>query len=194
MAILADYRRGTLANVGYARVSTVGQSLEIQLDKLSDCDKIFQEKESGTKEERAELRACLDYVREGDILTVTRLDRLARSTFHLCSIARGLEEKQVNLRVIDQNIDTSDATGRLLFNMLASIAEFETSLRSERQRDGIEKAKANGVQFGRRAKLDLIEVQQLQRRRSEGVLIRTLMKEYGLSKASVYRYLNAGAE
>jgi len=76
------------------------------------------------------------YVREGDTLVVTRLDRLARSTLHLCQIADELEQKQVDLRVIDQNINTADATGRLLFNMLASIAQFETELRAERQMDG----------------------------------------------------------
>ena len=118
-----------------------------------------------------------------------RLDRLARSTLHLCQIADLLKRKRVDLRVLDQNIDTSDATGRLLFNMLGAIAQFETELRSERQMDGILKAKARGVQFGQKPKLSADEVVELQRRRAEGVLIKELMKEYDLSKASVYRYL-----
>lgn len=175
--------------IGYARVSSVGQSLDVQLDKLSGCDKIFQEKKSAASGARPRLKACLEYVREGDTLVITRLDRLARSTFHLCQIADKLKHKQVHLHVIDQNIDTSDATGRLLFNMLGAIAQFETEIRAERQMDGIEKAKQRGVQFGRSKKLTPEQKKELKQKRTDGVLIKTLMKDYGLSKSSVYRYL-----
>jgi DNA invertase Pin-like site-specific DNA recombinase len=130
-----------MARVGYARVSSVGQSLEVQLDKLKHCDKIYQEKKSGASGKRPRLQACLEYIREGDTLVVTRLDRLARSTLHLCQIAADLERKQVNLQVLDQNINTNDATGRLLFNMLGAVAQLETEIRAERQMDGIQKAK-----------------------------------------------------
>jgi DNA invertase Pin-like site-specific DNA recombinase len=95
-----------MARVGYARVSSVGQSLEVQLDKLKHYDKLYQEKKSGTSGRRPRLQACLEYLREGDTLVVTRLDRLARSTLHLCQIATDLERKQVNLQVLDQNINT----------------------------------------------------------------------------------------
>ena len=95
-----------------------------------------------------------------------------------------------DLRVLDQSINTADATGRLLFNMLGAIAQFETELRAERQKDGIQKAKERGVQFGKRKKLGPEQIAELQQRRQEGVLIKTLMKEYDLSKSSVYRYLN----
>ena len=176
--------------VGYARVSSVGQSLDVQLDKLKDCDKIFKEKRTGTSNKRPRLKACLEYVREGDTLVVTRLDRLARSTLHLCQLAEELQEKQVNLKVIDQSIDTGDATGRLLFNMLGAIAQFETEIRAERQMDGIRNAKANGVQLGRRKDLTEQDQIDLQQKRQDGVLIKTLMEEYKLSKASVYRYLD----
>ena len=142
-----------MALIGYARVSSVGQSLDVQLDKLQHCNKIYQEKKSGAAGKRLRLEACLEYVREGDTLVVIRLDRLARSTLHLCQIAEELKRKQVNLQVLDQNIDTSDATGRLLFNMLGAIAQFETEIRAERQMDGIVKAQARGVQFGQRKKL-----------------------------------------
>jgi len=128
-----------MALVGYARVSSVGQSLDVQVDKLTPCDKIFQEKTSGASATRPRLGDCLDYVREGDTLVVTRLDRLACSTWHLCQIAEVLARKRVHLHVLDQSIDTSDATGRLLFNMLGAIAQFETELRAERQREGIQK-------------------------------------------------------
>ena len=88
--------------VGYARVSSIGQSLDIQLEKLKCCEKVFQEKASGVDSKRNQLNACLEYLREGDTLVVSRLDRLARSTLHLCQIANELERKRVNLKVLDQ--------------------------------------------------------------------------------------------
>jgi DNA invertase Pin-like site-specific DNA recombinase len=179
-----------MAHIGYARVSSLGQSLEVQLDKLAHCDKVFEEKKSGASDQRPRLRACLEYVREGDTLVVTRLDRLARSTLHLCQIAEDLERKQVHLKVLDQNIDTSDATGRLLFNMLGAIAQFETEIRAERQRDGIVKAQERGVKFGKKKALHPSQITQLQNRRKQGALIKELIKDYRISKATVYRYLN----
>ena len=179
-----------MAQIGYARVSSVGQSLSVQLDKLSHCDKIFTEKKSGTKDKRERLIACLEYVREEDTLVVTRLDRLARSTLHLCQIASQLQRKGVNLCVLDQNIDTSDATGRLLFNMLGAIAQFETEIRAERQMEGIVKAREQGVRFGRKRKLTTQQIEKLRQRREGGTMIKTLMKDYCISKATVYRYLN----
>lgn len=138
-----------MALVGYARVSSIGQSLDVQLDNLKHCDKIYQEKKSGTTQQRRMLDAFLEYVREGDTLVVSRLDRLARSTLHLCQIADLLKSKNVALHVLDQNLDTSNTTGRLLFNMLGPITEFETEIRSERQLVGIHKAKESGIHFGR---------------------------------------------
>lgn len=178
-----------MALVGYARVSSVGQSLAVQFDKLQHCDKLFQEQTSGVVSQRPQLAACLDYVREGDTLVVTRLDRLARSTLHLCQIAAELHRKQVHLQVLDQHIDTGDATGRLLFHMLGAIAQFETELRAERQMDGIQKARERGVHLGRQKRLTRQQSAALRQQRAQGVLIKTLMREYGLSKASVYRYL-----
>jgi len=175
--------------VGYARVSSIGQSLDVQLDKLKRCDKIFQEKKSGASDNRDRLKACLEYIREGDTLAITRLDRLARSTLHLCKIADELQRKDVNLHVLDQNINTNDATGRLLFNMLGAVAQFETEIRAERQMDGIQKAKAKGVKFGREKKLTEEEQKKLIKKRGKGELIKDLMRDYNLSKASVYRYL-----
>jgi DNA invertase Pin-like site-specific DNA recombinase len=117
-------RKSGMALVGYARVSSVGQSLEVQLDKLRLCDKIFQEKKSGASDARPTLHTCLEYVREGDTLVVTRLDRLARSTLHLCQVVADLAHKQVHLQVLDQHIDTSDATGRLVFHISHSAPFF----------------------------------------------------------------------
>ena len=180
-----------MERIGYARVSSIGQSLDVQLEKLKDCKKTFQEKKSGTSDKRPQLTAALDYVRDGDTLVVTRLDRLARSTLHLCKIADQLEKKKVNLKVIDQNIDTSDATGRLLFNMLGAIGQFETEIRAERVKDGVAKAQAKGIKFGAKKKLDSKQVKELQKRRENGEPIQTLMKDYGIGKMTVYRYLKA---
>jgi DNA invertase Pin-like site-specific DNA recombinase len=178
-----------MALIGYARVSSVGQSLAVQLDKLQHCDKIFEEKKSAASGKRQRLEACLEYVREGDTLVVTRLDRLARSTLHLCQIADTLQCKGVHLQVIDQHIDTTNATGRLLFNMLGAIAQFETEIRAERQMDGIRKAKDRGIEFGSKPKLTDEQVVELRQRRQNGELIRELMKDYRISKATIYRYL-----
>ncbi len=142
-----------MALVGYARVSSAGQSLTVQLDKLAQC-----------------------HIREGDTLVVTRLDRLARSTLHLCQIAAELARKQVHLQVLDQQINTRDATGRLMFHMLGAIAQFETELRAERQREGIRKAKERGVQCGRTKHLAPRQVAELRHRRAQGVLIKYLSK------------------
>lgn len=138
-----------MALIGYARGCSLGQSLDIQREKLAFCDRLFEETVSGAAAFRPQLKACLDYVREGDALVATRPDRLARSTLHLCQIAEILAHKGVHLHVLDQNINTSDATGRLLFNMLGAIGQFETEIRAERQMEGILKAKKRGVKFGK---------------------------------------------
>lgn len=179
-----------MALVGYARVSSVGQSLAVQLEKLAGCEPIYQEKRSGATDQRPQLDACVQYLRRGDTLVVTKLDRLARSTLHLCQLADVLQRKGVALRVLDQAIDTSDATGRLLFNMLGAIAQFETEIRAERQADGIANARARGVAFGRRPALTTEQITELRERRRQGALIKTLMADYHLGKTAVYRYLD----
>lgn len=182
-----------MQKVGYARVSSVGQSLEVQFIKLKKfgCDEIFEEKKSGTTAARPQLKECLQYLRKGDVLVITKLDRLARSTLDLHKIIDSLNKKGVGFKTLDQNIDTTTKEGRLLFSILASIAEFETELRKERQMEGIEKAKQRGVQFGRQPKLTDEQVQEMRQKRADGVLIKDLMAKYSLSKASVYRLLSA---
>ena len=177
--------------IGYARVSSTGQNLAVQLDKLEQhgCKQIFQEKKSGTTDKRPELQECLRYLRSGDTLVITKLDRLARSTLHLTQIADDLEKRRIHLVVIDQAIDTTTPTGKLLFNMLASIAEFETAIRAERQAEGIAKALANGVKFGPKPKVTPEQVREMRQKRSDGVLIRELMAEYGFCRAHIYKLL-----
>jgi len=177
--------------VGYARVSTRDQILDTQLSKLSHCEKVFSETYTGSLSSRPQLQACLEFLREGDVLYITRLDRLARSTLHLCQIGELLQRKGVPLTVIDQNIDTSTSTGRLLFNMLGAIAQFENELRKERQREGIEAAKRRGIQLGSVCLLKDDEVKELKEKRRSGILIKDLMRYYRLSKSSVYRYLRS---
>ena len=180
-----------MAIVGYARVSSYGQSLEVQLDKLSHCEKVFQEKKSGRTDNRAELQNCLTYLRDGDTLVITKLDRLGRSIRDLLNIINQLEKNNVSFQVLDQQIDTSTPSGKLLLHMLGAIAEFENDLRASRQSEGIQKALSNGVQFGRKSKLTDDEVLVMRGKREAGTKIKNLMSEYGLSKASIYRLLEA---
>jgi DNA invertase Pin-like site-specific DNA recombinase len=133
----------------------------------------------------------MNYLREGDTLIITRLDRLARSVVHLAQLGKRFNNEGIDLLVLDQSIDTSTSSGRLMFNMLASIAEFENDLRTERQAEGIAKAKENGVKFGRPAKLTNVKRQEITSRRLAGATIGQLAKEFNLGDATIYRALNA---
>ena len=115
--------------------------------------------------------------------------RLARSTLHLCQVAELLARQGVHLQVLEQQVDTHTPTGRLLFGMLAVIAQFETELRAERQREGIAKAQAHGVHFGRRKALTPAQAEDLRALRGEGVTLAVLQQRYGLGKTALYRYL-----
>lgn len=181
-----------MSTIGYARVSTTGQTLDVQLAMLKDagCEKVYAEKKSGLDGKRPELMRCIDYVREGDTLLVTKLDRLARSTTDLYAILGRLKEKGAGFRCLDNSdLDTTTKHGKLLLGVLALIAEFEADIRKERQLEGIAKAKDRGVAFGRQPKLTLEQIDTLRRKRAEGALICDLMRQYDLSKASVYRLL-----
>lgn len=137
-----------MAVVGYARVSSEDQSLDIQLQQLTEagCEKIFSEKKSGTDLlKRSELEACIKWIREGDVLVVTRLDRLARSVADFSKMMADLQNRSIGFRCLLQPFDTTSPQGKLMMNVLAAFAEFETAVRRERQMEGIAKAKANGV-------------------------------------------------
>lgn len=180
--------------IGYARVSSYGQSLDVQEGKLEayGCQKIFKEKRSGSRQDnRPELSSCLEYVREGDVLVVCKLDRLARSVRDLQKITEQLEAKQVALVILDQQIDTSTPSGKLLFNMLSAIAEFENDLRRERQLEGIAKAKEKGVRFGASKKLSEEQVEDLKRAVANrgDTPMSVIAADFGIGKATLYRYL-----
>lgn len=183
-----------LSVIGYARVSSTGQSLEVQVDQLraAGATKIFEEKVSGTSQRgRDQLAAALNYVREGDVFFVTRLDRLARSMTDLREIVDRLIAKKVEFKAIQQGaIDTSSSGGRLMLNMLAAVAEFETDLRRERQMEGIEKAKAAGVYKGRPRSIRLEDIRALE---AEGLGPAAIAKRLGIGRSSVYR-LKSGNE
>jgi DNA invertase Pin-like site-specific DNA recombinase len=178
---------------GYARVSATDQNLSIQRDalKAAGCEVIRAEKQSGTSmERRAELATLLDFLRAGDTLVVTRIDRLARSVGDLQVIVRQLREKGVALQATEQPIDTSTAAGKAFLDMLGVFAEFETNLRRERQMEGIAKAKAAGVYTGRKPSIDAEHVRRL---RADGKGASEIARELGIGRASVYRVLGEAA-
>ncbi len=177
-----------MAIVGYARVSSTDQKLDVQLDQLKalGVDKVYAEKASGADAERVELAALLDYVREGDTVVACKLDRIARSTAHLLSIVEMLNKKGVALRVLNIDLDTSTPTGKLMLTMLGAIATFEREMMLERQADGIAKAKEAGKYLGRKptAKAKSAEVMALL---GQGKTKEAVATELGIGVASVYR-------
>ena len=171
---------------GYARVSTLDQDLSIQIEalKAAGCQTIRSEKASGTSRNgRPELDTLLEFIRSGDTLVVTRVDRLARSIGDLQDIVRALRDKGANLRATEQPIDTPPAAGKAFLDMLGVFAEFETNLRRERQLEGIGKAKANGVYKGRKRSIDVDKVKAL---RADGMGPASIAKELGIARSSVY--------
>lgn len=178
--------------VGYGRVSSTSQSLAIQHDALIEagCEKVFAEKISGrSTADREQLAQALEFVREGDTLVVTRLDRLARSVGDLHRIIEKLAAKGVGFRCLNQSgVDTDTSTGRLMLAVLGAVAAFENDIRRERQMEGVIKAKAAGKYRGRPATIDPKKVQEL---RDAGVGPSEIAKRMGIGRASVYRMLAA---
>ena len=174
---------------GYARVSSSGQDLTIQVEALTKagCETIRQEKVSGTSTQgRDELKTLLDFLREGDELVVTRVDRLARSIRDLQNIVYELDQKGVVLSATEQPIQTNTSAGKCFLDMLGVFSEFETNLRKERQMEGIQKAKERGVYKGRKPSVDVEKVKEL---KAEGLGASAIAKQMGIGRASVYRAL-----
>ena len=175
---------------GYARVSTIDQDLAVQRAalKAGGCDIIRAEKASGTRRDgRSELQVLLDFLRQGDTLVVTRIDRLARSVKDLRDIVHELKAKGVALKATEQPVDTGTAAGKAFFDMLGVFAEFETNLRRERQLEGITAAKARGVYKGRRPTIDAGEVRRLIDEEKLGPT--AIARRLGIGRATVYRVL-----
>ena len=181
--------------VGYARTSTLEQQagLDAQIRDLTaaGCEKIFSEQVSAVGK-RSQLEAALDFIREGDTLLVTKLDRLARSTQHLLEVADRVKAKGADLSILNLGADTSTATGRLMFTVIGAVATFERELMLERQREGVARAKAEGKYKGRKptARARAAEIATL---RADGVRPVDIARRLGIGRASVYRVLSAGA-
>ena len=180
---------------GYARISTTDQNLDLQIDALKKegCEKIFQETVSGAKTERVELNRLLEQVRQGDVIVVWKLDRLGRSLKHLVSLVSALIDKGVGLRSLNDPIDTTSSHGRLIFNIFASLAEFERDLIRERTQAGLQAARARGRKGGRpkglsaAAEKKAIAAEALYK---EGQLsVGEITENLNISKATFYSYL-----
>ena len=186
--------------IGYGRVSTRDQHPEAQHDALraADCDEVFIDKASGKLARRPELdRALLSANRAGDQLVITKLDRLGRSLEHLIDLSKDLQSRGVDLVVLDQGIDTSTAIGRMFFQILGSVAEFEHALMSERTIDGLTAARARGRTGGQKPRLGARQV-TLARLMYEEVgedgkrryTVAQIAAEFGVSRPTIYRHLS----
>ncbi|MEO1912065.1 MAG: recombinase family protein [Paracoccus sp. (in: a-proteobacteria)] len=177
------------AIVGYARTSTLEQvaGFEAQLRdlKAAGCTKLFQEQVSSVAK-RQQLEACLNYLREGDTLIVTKLDRLARNVIHLGQLVTDLRGKGVSLRILDLGLDTSTPTGELILNMMGAVAQFERQMMLERQREGIAKAKSEGKYKGQ-APTAMRQALRAREMAAEGVTRAEIAQRLGVSERSVYR-------
>jgi DNA invertase Pin-like site-specific DNA recombinase len=181
--------------IGYARVSTDDQTLDLQLDALSKagCDRIFRDTVSGAKAERPGLRAALDHLRVGDTLVVWRLDRLGRSLQHLIETLTALHERGVGFRSLTESIDTTTSSGKLIFHIFGALAEFERDLIRERTRAGLLAARARGRTGGRpkvKAFDDPRRLAAARRLYAEGkTTIGTICATFGISRSTLYRYV-----
>ncbi len=174
---------------GYARVSTTEQDLGIQEAALraAGCQTIRSEKKSGNERgARTELQVLLDFLRKGDTLVVTRIDRLARSMKDLQDIVHELKGRGIALKATEQPIDTNTAAGKAFLDMLGVFAEFETNLRRERQLEGIEAAKARGVYRGGKSRIDPDAVRKLI---ADGIKPSHIARQLGISRGTVYKYV-----
>jgi DNA invertase Pin-like site-specific DNA recombinase len=175
--------------IGYARVSSTDQDFSIQEAALraAGCTLVRAEKVSGTStENRDELKVVLEFLRPGDTLVVTRIDRLARSIRDLQNIVHDLKQRGIHVKATEQAFDTASPHGKLMMDMLAAFAEFETRLRRDRQMEGIAKAKAEGVYKGRPATVNFNQIRELHR---QGLGPSAIARELGIGRTSVYRAL-----
>jgi len=179
-----------MARYGYARVSTDGQSLDAQLEQLrkAKCTKIFREKISGARADRAQLARLLKVIKAGDVVIVTRLDRLARSTRDLLNVLASITETKAGFRSLsDTWADTTTAHGRLMLTVLGGLAEFERELIRQRTGEGRARAKARGIRFGRRPKLTAHQRLEALERREAGEPLAEIGRTYNVSHSTISR-------
>ncbi len=176
--------------LGYARASTEDQTLQLQRPRLKEagCEKVFEEKISGVVRKRPQLEKLLGEVRQGDVLVVTRLDRLARSTAELLIIAERLQEKGAGLQSLDERwADTISPSGRMVLTVFAGIAEFERALIKQRTQDGLLDARKRGVLFGRPRKMRPDQQQLAQELLKQGRSISEVARTFNVHPATIYR-------
>jgi len=178
--------------IGYVRVSTLEQNVDPQIDQLKQagCERIFRDKASGAKTERPGLQEALDFLREGDMLVVWRLDRLGRSLRHLLETVGKLEERGIGFRSLQESIDTTTSGGRLIFHIFGALAEFERNLIRERTMAGLRAARARGRVGGRPRKLDAKKTELAYRLSDEKkYAVKEICQMLGVSKPTLYAYL-----
>ncbi len=181
-----------MSMIGYARVSSASQSTDIQVAKLKEagCSVIRSEKVSGRSlDRRSELETVMDFIQAGDTLVVTKLDRLGRSTRDVLNLVHELEQRGASLRVLEPAIDTSGPMGKVVLTVLGMVSEMELGFIRERQKDGIEKAKAEGRYKGRPVTLAASEVQRL---KSEGLGATEIARRLNCSRSAIYKVLGSG--
>jgi DNA invertase Pin-like site-specific DNA recombinase len=186
-----------MAKIGYARVSTKGQNDDSQVDDLTahGCDRIFIDHGvSGKHAARPQLDAALEYMREGDVFVITRMSRAMRSLRHMLELADTLNKRGIGLVVLKQAIDTTTPHGRLVFHLLAAIDEFQRELIVEGTREGLEAARTRGRVGGAKAKLTPAQAAEVRKMFGEGRLPREICELFGISRASLYRYVGTEAE
>src|SRR3954449_11689417 len=180
--------------IGYARVSTDDQNLDLQRDALTKagCEQIFTDRVSGTKASRPGLTEALSHLRSGDTLVVWRLDRLGRSLRHLIDTITDLQERGVGFKSLTESIDTTTSGGRLVFNIFGSLAEFEREIIRERTNAGLSAARARGRQGGRPKKLSRKQIEMLQHLAADKKhTVAEICKTLGIGRTAFYRYLEA---
>lgn len=180
--------------IGYARISTADQSLDLQTDalKAAGCEKVFQDVASGAKDERKGLADTIAYARAGDVLTVWKLDRLGRSLKHLIETVNRLHEKGVGFASVQENIDTTTPGGKLIFHIFGALAEFERELIRERTNAGLKAARARGRKGGRKEKLTPKQVEMARAMvNNPNISISSICETFKISKPTLYRYVPA---
>lgn len=181
--------------IGYCRVSTSDQNLNLQKDELKKfgCSKIYEDVASGAKSERAGLESAIDFAREGDTLVIWKLDRLGRSLRDLIEIVNRLEKSGVSFVCITQNIDTRTPSGKLFFHIFGALAEYERELIRERTKAGLTAARARGRKGGRKPAMNEEQIEQARAMMDNPKLkIKSILKTLGISKATLYKYVPMG--
>ena len=184
-----------MANIGYARVSTADQNMALQLDALREAgvDRVFRDQGvSGSTSARPGLGACLDHLREGDVLTVWKLDRLGRNTQHVLTVVDDLLSRGIGFRSLTEGLHTDGAMGKAMVTIMAAFAQLERDTMIERTRAGLAAAAANGRKGGRPRKVDDAHAAKARSMREKGITATDIAKMLGVSRATVYRYLGSG--